>query len=111
MDLSWNSLEAKHMEGRKMRGRGGWNGEGGTGMFPLAFYECPGSGPEEAAVCRWQMMPGLFLAKCLGELSLRGSGMEKQQENKTKLVLPAFRDFQKLGEEGRSDGGREIATW
>lgn len=51
-------------------------------MFPLAFYECPGSGPEVAAVCRWQMMPGLFLAKCLGELNLRGSGMEKQQQNK-----------------------------
>lgn len=80
-------------------------------MFPLAFYECPGSGPEVAAVCRWQMMPGLFLAKCLGELNLRGSGMEKQEQNKTKLVLPVFWRYSKLGEEGRSDGGREIATW
>lgn len=81
-------------------------------MFPLVFfYECPGSGPEVAAVCRWQMMPGLFLAKCLGELNLRGSGMEKQQQNKTKRVLPVFRRYSKLGEEGRSDGGREIATW
>lgn len=50
-------------------------------------------------------MPGLFLAKCLGELSLRGFGMEKQQQNKTKLVLPVFWRYSKRGEEGRSDGG------
>lgn len=37
--------------------------------------------------------------------------MEKQQQNKTKLVLPVFWRYSKLGEEGRSDGGREIATW
>lgn len=73
-------------------------------MFPLAFYECPGSGPEVAAVCRWQIMPGLFLAKCLGNLSLRGSGMEKQQQKKTKLVLSVFQRYSKLGEETRSDG-------
>lgn len=33
-----------------------------------------------------EMMPGLFLVKCLGSLSLRGSGMEKQQQNRVCAV-------------------------
>lgn len=91
MDLSWNSLEAKPTEGRKMGGRGGKEereeevGIGrGKGMFPPALYECPSSGPEVAAVCQWQMLPGLFLAKCLGNLSLWGSGMEKTTTKQNK---------------------------
>lgn len=88
------------MEGRKQGGRGGrkkerdeevgMDGEGKMELFALGLYECPGSGPELAAVCWWQMMPGLFLAKCLGSLSLRGRGMEKQQQTKQSLFcLPS----------------------
>lgn len=79
----------------------------------LGLYERSGSDPEVAAVCRWQMMPGLFLAKCLGILSLRGSGMEKQQQTKQSLFCLFSGDIQswtkevdQMGAERRLQGER-----